>query len=132
MTSWEMSTIGHPLSDLVNLLSPFTIAESQVAFQIGYGSKEFWPCATPGLPTKRNCIEWYRDIAGWDPSPDIAWGEAFGLLRNAIIMQGIAARFALRQASSAKAIEYASQVKPFSEIGWSFVERCKRQNDSKL
>ena len=127
-----MSTIGHPLSDLANLLSPFAMAQSEVAYQIGYGSRVFWPGATPGLPTKHDCLEWYIDIAGWDPSPDMPWGEAFGLFRNAIIMQGIAARFALRQASSAKAIEYACQVKPFSEIGWSFIESCKRQNVSKL
>lgn len=127
-----MSTIGHPLSDLVNLLSPFTMAQSQIARRIGYGSKAFWPDLTPGLPTKDQCLNRYREMANWNPSVDMAWGESFGLLRNAIIMQGIAARFALRQASSAKAEEYARQVKPFAEIGWSFVESCKRQNSVKL
>ena len=127
-----MSTIGHPLSDLVNLLSPFAMAQSRIAHRIGYGSKAFWPGLTPGLPTKEELIYRYRDIADWNPSADMVWGEAFGLLRNSIIMQGIAARFALRQASSAKAEEYARQVKPFAEIGWSFVESCKRQNSVKL
>ena len=127
-----MSTIGHPLSDLVNLLSPFAMAQSQTALRIGYGSKAFWPSATPGLPTKDQCLNWYRNIAHWNPSADMAWGEAFGLLRNAIIMQGIAARFALRQASSAEAEEYVRQVRPFAEIGWSFVESCKRQTSVKL
>ena len=127
-----MSTVGHPLSDLVNLLSPFAMAQSEAAVRIGYGSEAFWPGRTLGLPTKHDCIEWYRSIAGWDPSSDMAWGEAFGLLRNAIIMQGIAARSALGQASSARAEEYACQVKPFAEIGWSFVEKCRRQNGSRL
>ena len=38
-------------------------------------------------------------------------------------MQGIAARYALRQASSAKAREYAVQMGPFAEFAWSLIER---------
>ena len=43
-----------------------------------------------------------------------------------MIMQGIAARFALRQASSAKAKEYAVQMGPFGEFAWGLVQACKQ------
>ena len=130
--SWELSTIGHPLSDLVNLLAPYAMAHSQVALSLGYGSKAFTYNSTSGLPSQQECIGWYREVTGWDPSSDMAWGEAFGLFRNSIIMQGIAARFALRQASSARSMEYVAQVKPFAEICWSFVEKMKNRKTPKL
>jgi hypothetical protein len=56
------------------------------------------------------------------------WGDSFGIYRGAIIMQGIAARYALRQASSAKAMEYGSQMKPMAEIGWDLVQECKKSH----
>lgn len=122
-----MSTIGHPLSDLSNLLTPYTTSAIDLARSIGRGTDAFLPGKTPGLPTKDECIAWYRDAAGWDPAPDVTWGEAFGIYRNSIIMQGIAARYALRQASSAKATEYAKSFKPFGEVAWTLVEQCRAQ-----
>lgn len=126
---WEMSTIGHPLSDLSNLLTPFVTATSQKALDIGRGSKDFQAGATPGLPSKDQLITWYSEVAGWDPRSDVTWGDAFGIYRGAIIMQGIAARFALRQASSAKAQDYASQMKPFAEIAWDLVQEYKKTHE---
>ena len=42
-------------------------------------------------------------------------------------MQGIAARYAMRQASSARAEEYAVQMKPYGEFTWGLVQRLKQQ-----
>lgn len=122
-----MSTIGHPLSDLCNLLTPYTTADSETARSIGRGSEIFLPNRLPGLPTKQELIAWYRDTAGWDPTNDMTWGDAFGIYRGSIIMQGIAARYAMRQASSARATEYAAQMKPFGTVAWDLVEECRRQ-----
>ncbi|KAI9662852.1 MAG: hypothetical protein M1821_007899 [Bathelium mastoideum] len=120
---WEMSTIGHPLSDLVNLLTPFTTASSPIARRIGRGSEAFLPGRCPGMPTREQLTQWYSEIAGWDPRSEMLWGDAFGIFRGSIIMQGIAARHALRQASSARAIEYAVQMAPFAEVGWGLVQK---------
>ncbi|KAL8876140.1 MAG: hypothetical protein Q9198_005610, partial [Flavoplaca austrocitrina] len=118
---WEMSTIGHPLSDLSNLLSPFIIALQPPTQALSSRINEgFSPtAATPGLPSRSECIQWYAGVAGWDPSSESDWGDAFGVFRNSVIMQGIAARYALRQASSARAKEYALQMKPFGEFAWA-------------
>ena len=125
---WEMSTIGHPLSDLNNVLSPYITASSQKAATIGRAHKGFQPGATPGLPTCEQLIAWYSEVAGWDPRPDFTWGNAFSTYRLAIIMQGIAARYALRQASSAQAHEYGQMMKPYAEIAWELVEEFKRDH----
>lgn len=120
-----MSTIGHPLSDLVNLLMPYKTATSNAAVEIGHADPKFLPGGLPGLPTKEQCIAWYRELAGWDPSPEMLWGDAFGIYRGSIIMQGIAARYAQRQASSPKAKEYGALMHPWAEIAWELVERTK-------
>lgn len=118
-----MATIGHPLADIVNLLTPYTTAAIPLAVNSGRVNPAFRPGSLEGLPTKEQNIAWYREIAGWDPEPVIGWGDAFGIYKGSIIMQGIAARYAMRVASSAKAQEYAVQMKPFAEIGWVMIEK---------
>ena len=123
-----MSTIGHPLSDLANLLTPYVTAKSGIVLGSNRSSKAFRPDETPGLPTQAQLVSWYREAAGWNPAPDLTWGEAFGIYRSAIIMQGIAARYALRQASSANAKNYAVQMPLMGELAWSLVEEAKRKH----
>jgi len=120
---WEMSTIGHPLSDLINLTTPYylinqTRIRNLPAFQEG---------ATPGLPTQKDLIKWYAEVAGWDPSPDLTWGIAFGFFRATCIYQGIAARWAVRQASSAKAKDHAEARHPMGQLAWDHVQRALEQ-----
>lgn len=126
---WEMSTIGHPLSDLSNLLSPyiFALQPSSEALASRINSAFSTSAITPGLPSHSECVRWYAEVAGWDPSHETEWGDAFGVFRNSVIMQGIAARYATRQASSVRAGEYAAQMKPFGKFAWSLVERLMQQ-----
>jgi aminoglycoside phosphotransferase (APT) family kinase protein len=128
---WEMSTIGHPLSDINNLLAPYLTASSQKAKSVGRAHAGFQPGATPGLPTREQLVQWYSEVAGWDPRPDFTWGDAFSTYRSAIIMQGIAARYALRQASSEQAKSYGQMMKPFAEIAWDLVDEYKRGHTEK-
>jgi aminoglycoside phosphotransferase (APT) family kinase protein len=126
---WEMSTIGHPLSDVVNLTYGF--------FAAGLGplsNDAFLPGRTPGLPRPETILSWYTEIAGWDPRPEMDWAIAFGVFRSAAILQGIAARYATRQASSEQAKNYAVAFKPTGERAFEFVKKQKAviQSKSKL
>ncbi|KAI9804004.1 MAG: hypothetical protein M1833_000285 [Piccolia ochrophora] len=129
---WEMSTIGHPLSDLANLLTPYTTAaptspRASPAFHRGGAGAS----ATPDLPSRAQCLQWYADVVGWAVDPrEMAWADAFGILRGSVIMQGIAARYAVRQASSLRAGEYAVQMGPFGEFAWGLVERLKEGEEA--
>ncbi|KAI0023402.1 acyl-CoA dehydrogenase family member 11 [Xylariomycetidae sp. FL0641] len=136
LLDWEMSTVGHPLSDLANLLNPYYTQTAERSF---YDSRAFAPGATPGLPTPDQILAWYAETAGWDPRPEIAWAAAFGVFRAAAITQGIAARVATRQASSAQAKKYADTFKPLGEAAWELVQeemakqdKGARNGDSKL
>lgn len=123
---WEMATVGHPLSDLCNLTSPYYVTSAP-----GMTGSKFQPGSTPGLPVREDCTRWYTEVSGWDPTPSLAWGDAFYCFRSSLIMQGIAARYALRQASSAKAQEYGSQTKPFALATWDRVQKLQNGSQGK-
>ena len=135
-----MSTIGHPLSDLSNLTVPWTISSfstdrrnAHPAFAPpSFSSSPLSSLSAtnnvfPGLPTRAQCITWYRDVAGWDPTPEVPWGAAFAMFRDSIIFQGIAARYAKRQASSAQAKQVGDEMKPAAEICWRLIEEARRR-----
>ena len=125
MLDWEMATVGHPLSDFCNLASPWIMegADSQVEL--------FQPGRVPGLPTREQCIRWYSEVSGYNPADEILWGDAFFAFRGSVIMQGIAARFAGRQASSARAGDYAKRAKPFALTAWQRVQRVQSLTQQK-
>ena len=121
-----MSTIGHPLSDLSNLLTPFSMAGRNAGLLGRVTSNDdFLPGRTRGLPPKEELIALYQQVAGWDPTFDLPWGEAFGLYRGSIILQGIAARYAVRQASSARAQEFGAGRVYMAELAWDLVQKAK-------
>ncbi|EGE00336.1 phosphotransferase [Trichophyton tonsurans CBS 112818] len=117
---WEMATIGHPLSDLCNLTGPYANVDG------GPAETRFRSEGIEGLPTRDECVRWYGEVSGWAVSGrELGWGDAFHAFRGSIIMQGIAARYALRQASSARAREYASLMSPFARKAWEKVSQLK-------
>ncbi|TID04729.1 Putative aminoglycoside phosphotransferase, protein kinase-like domain superfamily [Colletotrichum destructivum] len=120
---WEMSTVGHPLSDLCNFLHPYFTA-SRAGSGI-YAHDGFLPGATPGLPTTEEIVGWYAAEAGWSPAPELNWGMAFSMFRLAAVCQGIAARAARGQASSEQARRFAVTRGPLAEFAWELVGRSR-------
>jgi len=76
-------------------------------------------------------MEWYAEIAGWNPAPEQPWGDAFGMFRSSIIAQGIAARYARRQASSAQAKSYGDARTGLGEFAWQLIEKLKEGKEDK-
>ncbi|KAL4798520.1 kinase-like domain-containing protein [Aspergillus venezuelensis] len=112
---WEMSTIGHPLADIANIIHPWTVnAISTKAARELYLVHDIEHIM--GLPSIAQCLEWYASEAGWDPAPELRWAEAFCLFRLSIIYQGIAARYAARQATGGKARELGQARYPSAEL----------------
>lgn len=119
-----MSTIGHPLSDLSNLVVPWTI--TAFSTERRNSCPAFAPSAsTPGLPSREQVVQWYAEVAGWDPGAELAWGTAFAMFRDSIVFQGIAGRYAVRQASSLEAKKVGEEMGPCSEICWGLVNRAR-------
>ncbi|RKF75239.1 Acyl-CoA dehydrogenase family member 10 [Golovinomyces cichoracearum] len=117
---WEMSTIGHPLSDLTNLIIPFHLETKPQVVLV----KSLPPESTKEL------VELYAQFAGWDPYPELMWGVAFGLFRLTAILQGVAARYAVRQASSAEAKDMAKGRHHAAKLAWEQVLRNLKNKDN--
>lgn len=132
---WEMATIGHPLSDLVNLTGPWTWTNNKFTTAPTMGAykarSEFDEDATPGLPTLQEVVGWYIAASGYDAASELQWGNAFGAFRNSVIMQGIAARYARRQASGTTAKNYGAQMQPYGEWAFGQVKALKNTEDGK-
>ncbi|KAK0730787.1 kinase-like domain-containing protein [Lasiosphaeris hirsuta] len=146
---WEMSTIGHPLSDISNLLTPYFTARLDPSKSINV-HPGFLPRATRGLPTPEEITTLYYSVAnqhararssssielsltsdrrehdqGQDRKRELQWAQAFNMFRQAAICQGIAARQAGRQASSEKARRYADARRPLAEFAWELVQSAR-------
>lgn len=139
---WEMSTVGHPLADLANFLTPFYTSTSPTPELLPVGNEGFKPGATPGLPTPDEITALYCRTAGWgtasnpdvwpDMTRELQWAQAFNIFRQAAICQGIAARVAVRQASSPVAMKYADGVKPLAEFAWDLVREADKGGRARL
>ncbi|KAF1984628.1 APH-domain-containing protein [Aulographum hederae CBS 113979] len=131
---WKMSTVGHPLSDVVYLLTPFLWASPSPALplltelalvgDIGVWREKFRPGAVPGLPRLETCKGWYEEAVGWEVEErEFEWATAFGAWRTAVVMQGIAARVVGGSASGVEARKFAGQAVPYAL--WAH-ERARR------
>lgn len=140
---WEMATEGHPISDLINLTASFNwssmhvpmLIEQSLVPELKEVQDKFRQGTTPGIPTLSQCYRWYGSMAGWSPDSTADWAIAFNLFRTAVIMQGIAARLALGQASGIKAAEFAMQTNHYALWSQTCVELIKMrkvENVSKL
>ncbi|KAI8146910.1 kinase-like domain-containing protein [Fennellomyces sp. T-0311] len=126
---WELSTIGHPLSDLSNLLQPFYIPVNSGTIMKGFkNSTEPLP-----VPSADELMPTYCSAVG-RPYPIDRWlfAVAFSFFRLAVITQGIAARVARKQASSAEAKTYAAMFKPVAALGLQIVDEGDLVTSSKL
>ena len=125
-----MSTIGHPLSDVCNFMTNFYTARQPGASP--YDASGFLPGRTPGLPQPEQILEWYRELSGYDPLSEVSWGMAFNIFKLAAVCQGIAARYAVRQASSEKAKHHAATRHPMGSFAWRLAETAKEGEGAKL
>ncbi|KAK4047041.1 hypothetical protein OIO90_006324 [Microbotryomycetes sp. JL221] len=132
---WELSTLGHPNSDLSNLLQPFYIPRPEDGSSGVSGASHLTalrdiPASELPIPTAEQLLKEYCRLAN-QPFPLPRWTAcvSFAFFRLAVITQGIAARSAVGQASSAKAKTYA-QI--FPQIGALAVDTISRSQDAKM
>ncbi|KAE9400654.1 APH-domain-containing protein [Gymnopus androsaceus JB14] len=121
---WELSTLGSPLADFANLTQPWSIKPDDVpdvgvfkenvrAFKGVPTNTKTGPGTGDGVaPIQLDVLEreYCRRLKIEYPLRDIVFVRSWMLFRGSIISQGIAARAARRQASSANAAQYATSV----------------------
>jgi aminoglycoside phosphotransferase (APT) family kinase protein len=93
---WELSTIGHPMSDLANMCLPYHAGP--LGSLVSYGPFDL--SEGSGIPSEEEVHKAYCKAAQRPfPIPDWNFFVAFSFFRLAVIVQGVAMRASRGQAS---------------------------------
>ncbi|PSR72735.1 hypothetical protein PHLCEN_2v11430 [Hermanssonia centrifuga] len=104
---WELCTLGSPLADFANLTQPWlidpemTVNADGIPALLGFKNTDFEPANVDELER-----EYCRLTNQPYPIAELLFARSWMLFRLSVIAQGIAARYARRQASSEKASIY--------------------------
>ncbi|VUC27369.1 unnamed protein product [Clonostachys rosea] len=130
---WELSTIGHPLLDLVYCVSSFF--EESVAMGQSDPSSTELPYKPEnrkksGMPEPEELLDRYAELVGYDPRRDGGgkdWEVAaiVHFIRGGTISHGIQARAISGQASSDFAHQYFERTKAFLDIAFRRIEKLQ-------
>lgn len=114
---WELSTLGHPLSDLAYNCMTYHLPSYMKALG-GFSDIDI---RALGIPSEQEYLEIYCKGTGRNRIPDWNFFLAFALFRATAIMQGVYARSLQQKASGMDAGDVHSFIKPVSEIAWKLV-----------
>ncbi|RSH93386.1 hypothetical protein EHS25_007742 [Saitozyma podzolica] len=131
---WELCTLGSPLADLGNLLLPWsfppissgTAADTDLAQR----AESSLMIGLKGLRTEESGLPLREELERWMwtwPIAGMGWVRSWILFRLAIIAQGIAARAALGQASSADARADNRAFDFFGRMAWEAKKEAEKE-----
>lgn len=115
---WELSTLGHPLSDLAYFC---------LAYHLPNMSKELTGLAGTdiealGIPLQSDFVRLYSKYAGRPAPENLSYFLAFSLFRLAAIVQGVYKRSLQGNASDAKASAYGAAAGLLAGLGWQIAQ----------
>jgi aminoglycoside phosphotransferase (APT) family kinase protein len=119
---WELSTLGHPLSDL---------AWASRAYHCPPGidgvlSFQGMDLQALGIPSEHEFMAAYCRRVGRASVPDLTFFVAFSFFRGAAIAQGIAMRAKLGNASGPDAALRGAKARETAELGWAVAQRASK------
>jgi aminoglycoside phosphotransferase (APT) family kinase protein len=114
---WELSTLGHPLSDFAYQVMAWRLAPEQFRGLKGSDLKAL------GIPTEEEYIALYCRRTGRAAIPDWEIYLIFNMFRIAAILHGVLARALQGNASSANAIEQGSRARLVADTAWEMARR---------
>jgi aminoglycoside phosphotransferase (APT) family kinase protein len=115
---WELSTLGHPLSDLAYNCMLYHLPADLPTVR-GFGDVDL---KTLGIPDERAYVAAYARRTGRDPGADWPFFLAFSFFRYAAIVQGVYARALQGNASSETGERLGRTAPRLAAIGWRLVE----------
>lgn len=139
---WELSTIGHPLMDVIHFCSPFLDDYVRSGKPTPGASAQDFPYKpenrkASGMPEPSELLDRYTSIVGFDLRNDGGgkdWqiGTIFQFIRSATISHGIQARTIRGQASSEFGHLYYEKKKAYGDAAVKRMERLKWQGTDKF
>ncbi len=110
---WELSTLGHPVSDLAYACMGYHLNLP------GRGGLAGVDVAALGIPNEQGLVDAYCEQTGRTAIADWPYFMAFGIFRLAAIAQGVFKRSLQGNASSDNASSYGAAVTMLAELGCS-------------
>ena len=118
---WDLSTLGHQLSDFSYHCMSWHVTPGQFRGIAGLDHKAL------GIPNEHDYIAKYCERTGKTIRPeDFNFYLAYNLFRMAGILQGIMKRYVDGTAASAQAKKSGAAARPMAELGWSYVTKTLR------
>jgi aminoglycoside phosphotransferase (APT) family kinase protein len=114
---WELSTLGHPLSDFAYQVMAWRLTPQQFRGLKGFDLRAL------GIPTEDEYIAMYCRRAGRASVPDWEIYLIFNMFRIAAILHGVLARALQGNAASANAVEQGSRARLLAETAWQMARR---------
>ena len=114
---WELSTLGHPLSDFAYLMMAWRLPAD--VFR-GMAGEDF---AALGIPSEAEFIAAYCQRTGRESIPGYEYYLIFNMFRIAAILHGVWARGLQGNASSDDALVMGRKAQQIADIAWA----CARQ-----
>ena len=116
VVDWELSTLGHPLGDLMYHAMEWYRPPGVDA----RGTLQDADLAALGIPTLERYVARYCERTGFAVDATNPFYRAFNLFRTAAILQGIAHRLQSGNAASMNAAEIAANIRPLASAAWRF------------
>ncbi len=108
---WELSTLGHPLSDLAYTCMLYDVMLPKIGGLAGVNFEK------TGIPAEDAFVSRYCELVGRDGVPDLNYYKAFSIFRLAAIAQGVYKRSLDGNASSTEAAMFGAAVPHLAGIG---------------
>ncbi len=108
---WELSTLGHPLSDLAYTCMLYDVMLPKIGGLAGVDFEK------TGIPAEDAFVSRYCELVGRDGVPDLNYYKAFSIFRLAAIAQGVYKRSLDGNASSTEAAMFGAAVPHLAGIG---------------
>jgi aminoglycoside phosphotransferase (APT) family kinase protein len=112
---WELSTLGHPLSDLAYTCMLYDVMLPKIGGLAGVDFEK------SGIPTEAEFVSRYCERVGREGVPDLHYYKAFSLFRLAAIAQGVYKRSLDGNASSTEAAMFGAAVPHLASIACGLV-----------
>ncbi len=107
---WELSTLGHPLSDFAYQVMAWRLSPQEFR---GLKGADF---ASLGIPSEAEYVAAYCKRTGRTGIPHFEFYLIFNMFRIAAILHGVLSRAQQGNAASANAVEMGSRARPVADV----------------
>jgi len=109
---WELSTLGHPLSDFAYQVMAWRLSPQEFR---GIKGADL---AALGIPSESDYVAAYCRRTGRQQIPNFEFYLIFNMFRIAAILHGVLSRALQGNAASADAVAMGSRARPVADVAW--------------